>query len=395
MSTIQSTLRSVISHSPPVKPGNIRKILMLYEEQIPMLGDCCKRFDKFKYLSLYFNNPFLQINFTNPATKYHEGLLKHNPYIHCISEQRWDDLDLASFDAVLCVMYDEEKFLGFLDRKYGAQIAGGSFPLAVYSMSEVILTSNPAGKYVFPVLEGLREYLHRLQPGELYLSTAEREWGDQWLEAKGVEANEDLFILLDSTLVPGKLLRMSVFLKILAGMLEKPNAKVLLFDEKNDGKEAVYRRCLGSRCGDRMIFATGLSLRQVLCLIGSRYTRLVLGPCTGLMHCTSSIYNNYVSNGMDPGDVPLIITYTGKYNETNYRVDVWWNDSPLVDCLLLKQTGNGKEIVLLKDLTEAEKISNHSLACTEYTEQLLNHFINERIQERSGRKAARRHAQPA
>lgn len=77
-------------------------------------------------------------------------------------------------------------------------------------------------------------------------------------------------------------------------------------------------------------------------------------------------------------DVPVLITYTGKYaNNTN--AGFWWADAPLVHCLLLKERNNQKELLLLSDLTEEEQQRNDSLPCSEYSGSLLLDFVYAKI----------------
>ncbi|HEX8529308.1 MAG TPA: hypothetical protein VF646_04775, partial [Cytophagales bacterium] len=176
-----------------------------------------------------------------------------------------------------------------------------------------------------------------------------------------------------------KVLGITVYFEFLKSILQDGNAKVLIFDENTIGKEEFYRQWLGDETADRIIFSKGLSLRDNLCLIGSRHTRLVVGPCTGLMHCASSIYNNYVSNGMDPRDVPLIVVYTGQYSKANKSAHYWWEGAPLVNCLLLKAKNNRKEVVLLSSLPDAERELNDTLPCRDYTAGLLTEFIHRKM----------------
>jgi hypothetical protein len=72
--------------------------------------------------------------------------------------------------------------------------------------------------------------------------------------------------------------------------------KILIFDEKNAGKEALRRNGLNDDALEDFVFVTGQSLRQAICLLSTDCIRLIFGPCTGLLHCASGIYNFFVQS---------------------------------------------------------------------------------------------------
>lgn len=135
---------------------------------------------------------------------------------------------------------------------------------------------------------------------------------------------------------------------------------------------------LGDELMEKFIFSKGLSLRQAICLLASSHTRLVFGPYTGLMHCASGIYNNYVSNGLDKAQTPVLITYTGKYLPDEGHVYLWWNNAPLVNVLVLRNRNNSKTMLLMDDLNDVERVTNDGLECAEYTARMLAEFVNQK-----------------
>jgi hypothetical protein len=85
---------------------------------------------------------------------------------------------------------------------------------------------------------------------------------------------------------------------------------------------------------------------------------------------------------MDVKDAPLMITYTGKYRNDENAL-VWWGNSPLVVCLLLKNICGKPQMCLLNELTEEEKVNSRNvLSCKEYTSYMLISFIDARLKER-------------
>ncbi|NSL91001.1 hypothetical protein ECE50_029520 [Chitinophaga sp. Mgbs1] len=374
------TFGSIAAHTEAADFNDLRKVLVLYEEKTTLLGDSCIKSDKFRYFKSFLQAEEIHINFTNRQNqKFYEGLLQNNPYLQSVTSLPWEAIPFHEFDAVICIAYNEDRFLEFLHQRYGEAIAAGRMKLPVFSMSRHILRPEEDGVYIFPENAALFEYMKTPRLGELYISKEERAWADQWLESQGMEKDEQLFIMLDSSAVRSKLLPMDVFFDLLKQVLQADRIKVLIFDEQGIGKEAFYREWLGDDAMKKLIFSSRLTLRQDLCLIGSGYTRTVFGPCTGLMHCASGIFNHYLANGMDPAKKPLLLVYTGWYGKERYDINLWWENAPLVNCLLLKERNNIREIVLLSELNAAEKQAEDNLPCTDYTAEMLKGFLAERF----------------
>lgn len=370
------TLKRIVDHTHAIDIRKRRNILVLYEERSTMLGDSCIKSDKFRHFKSYLNSADIHLNFTNKQNqKYYEGLLKNNPYLNSVTALQWDEIVFDDFDAVICITYNEDRLLEFLHNKYGDQIANGQMKLPVYSMSGHMLRAEEGSSYIFPENTGLSDYMKVPRLGELYISREEQQWADSWLESKGMKKHEKLVIMIDSSAVRSKLLNIDVYFDILKYILEMEDIKVLIFDEQNIGKQNFYNEWLSSEAMEKLIFSKGLSLRQDLCLIGSGYTSFMFGPCTGLMHCASSIFNNYVSSGVDAANIPPLVVYTGWYGKERYDVHVWWEKTPLISCLLLKERNDKKEIVVLADLSDEEKKMKDSLPCKEYTADMLIRFI--------------------
>jgi hypothetical protein len=387
MQNKQQVLQRIQENTTQVSRHDVRRVIVLYEEEIHNIGDCCVRFDKLKYFRSFFDNAEVSINFRlKKNRKYTDSFLKNNPHLAAVTEAEWEEIDFPSYDVVIAIAYNEEKFLQFLYARYGPAIAEGSYNASVYSMSQLILPPVNFGRYIFTLNEALTEHVKTPGPGELYLSSAERGWGNAWLEEKGMKPGEDLVILLDSTLRKEKLLRMDVYFEFLSVLLGRDNVKVLVFDEAGVGKEEFYRAWLGDKLMAKMIFSKGLKLREDLCIIGSGYTRMMFGPCTGLLHCASAIFNRYVSEGMPPADAPLLVVYTGQYAGLEQNANAWWGNAPLISCLMLKQRNGRKELTLLSSLSEEDKAKNDSLPCSEFTTALLLEFVASRLRAMSSRR---------
>lgn len=373
----EQLLETFVNKAAAINAELVKRVLVLYEEKIYNIGDCCVRFDKLKHFGSFFGNAAVDINFRKGENdKFIDALLKNNPHLAAITTMDWNEIDFNQYDVVIAISYNEPKLLQFIHQKYGSN---DNSLFAVISLSELILNPSDSAKYIFPVVQQLVDYVRILGPGELYISDEEQAWADSWLESKGVKKGEHLFIVLDSTLRREKLLSLNVYFEFLAALLKKQNCKVLVFDENELGKEEFYSAWLGSKAMEKMIFSKKMQLRQDLCLIGSSYTRLVVGPCTGLLHCASAIYNRYINKGMPAEDVPLLMVYTGVYLGPELNANNWWRNSPLVNCLMLKNRNGVKQLTLLADLTENEKQLNDSLHCSEFTSKMLIDFVNSKL----------------
>lgn len=358
---------------------SIKKVLILYEEELPFLGDCCLQFDKLRYFKSFLNEAFIQLNFREVKnSKYHKSLLKNNLYVDEISLLSWNDIKFETFDLIFCVSHKEPDLADFLTQKYGNQLSSEATRLPVYSLTDLLLRARVNVSYVFPVKADLAKYLKNTGPGELYINEDEKKWANNWLEQKGVLPDEKLYIILDSAGSKLKQLPIQVHFGLLKALLERPKTKILIFDEQNLGKETFYREWLGVDKASNLIFSNGLTLREDLCLLSSTYIKMIFGPCTGLMHCSSSIYNFFVAQGLPIERIPLLVVYTGDTGTSSYIVEEWWGASPLVNCLMLKKTDATKKITLLGNMSDAEE-KLPPLPCSEYTVQLLLDFLTPKL----------------
>ena len=377
----QQTLEKILHNNKMQDDAGIKQVLILHEEEFDIIGDWVIRFDKLKYLKGYLKNAAITINFTAAGTSKLSGaLLKNNPHVHAITAMKWQEIDFEQYDFILTVSYDEPAILAYLDERYGSLIQSDQFRICVYTMSFFMLKPKEGVKYIFPLNRELGIYSEEMRtPIELYISKEEQQWADAWLRENGLKESEQLFIVLDTASKRDKLLSIPVYYELLTDLLKRGNVKVLNFDESNMGKEKFYSDLLGAHLMDKFIFSKNLSLRQAICLLGCNRTKLVLGPCTGLMHCASGIYNNYVSNGLNKAQVPVLITYTGRYKKDAGNVWLWWNNNPLVNVLVIRNRNNSKTMLLLDDLNDVEKVTNDGLSCTEYTARMLTEFVNQKL----------------
>jgi hypothetical protein len=381
MQNYQIILESTLDNNATVNRNDVQRVLIVYQEKAFFIGDAFIDLNEIRGIRSFFHNASIDINFINRQNAVmYNALLKNNPNPDSISFLDWNEIDYLSYDVVICAANDEELLLKVLHEKYCDK---EDYQLAVFSISDFIQQVRIDARIVFPVNEALLDYITAPwagKPRELYISEGERDWADQWLASKGVKRTDQLFIMLDATTRRSKLIGMNVYFDLLIGLLQADNVKVLIFDEKSIGKKAFYREWVGEENMKKIIFSEKLSFREDLCLLASRYTRLVFGPCTGLLHCASGIYNHYLNDGADRKDIPLLVTYTGQYVKREGNAYYWWGSSPLINCLILKESNHTKEIAVLHDLTKDEQVSYTQLPCSEYTTDMLLAFLNNKLE---------------
>lgn len=383
--THQQTLEKIVRNNQALDVAGVKQVLILHEEELTNIGDWVIRFDMLKYLKGYLQRADITINFTAVgANIIYDALLKNNPHLHAVTAMKWQEIDFVKYDLIISVSYNEPAILAYLHERYCSHILDGRFNLCVFTMSHYMIKQKPDVKPLFPIHKELGLYAEKYKtPVELFVTKEEQQWADNWLKEKGLKENEQLFIILDTTTRREKLLSMPVYFGLITDLLKRENVKVLNFDEANIGKEKFYTELLGARLMNRFIFSKGLSIREAICLLASSHTRLVFGPCTGLMHCASGIYNNYVSNGLDKAKAPVLITYTGKYLPDEGHVYLWWNNAPLMNVLVLRNRNNTKTMLLLDDLNDVEKVTNDGYPCADYSARMLAEFVNKKIPYRA------------
>jgi hypothetical protein len=276
---------------------------------------------------------------------------------------------------------DETSLLNTLAQRYEQLGGSGNYAPPVFSMTKTVFLGEGLATIKFPLYTGLLEYI-RNTTGELHISDKEREWADNWLRERGVSQGDFVIVVLDTASGKEKMLNTPVYFEFLQFLLRGRRVRVLNFDERGLGKEEFYKAWLGDQT-DKMIFSRNLSLREAVCLLSASSVRMIFGPCTGLMHCASAIYNYYKKMGMDGRDIPIMITYTGRY-QGQESASEWWSNSPLIDCIMLKARDNGDcSLVKLSDLSPEDQAKNDSLPCNRYTTGHLTNFVRASFQERA------------
>jgi len=252
-------------------------------------------------------------------------LLENNPGVgRLLTADSLDPVDIEHYDTVLVYSVAEEKYHDYFRGQRRIQDLGGFYSILAWPFTDVV-----AAKRSFPLHEALLAYLKtatfdrhgHLLPNRIYLTDAEKAWGEAFLRDRGVSDDQPLVVVLDEASHRDRVLRHSEHFALVRHFLSFPRARLLFFDHKRIGKSGIYRAVLGGNDAHRMIFAEGLPLRRELSLLGSRFCRVVFGPGSGLLHCAAGLFADAQSSG------PLLLGYVGAFKYEKYDEWYWWGNT--------------------------------------------------------------------
>ena len=382
MKDYEYTLQKNAENTKKVDRLKVKRVLLLYEENEYFVGDTCLRIALLRNVRSFFENAGIYVNCINDKLANIFGsLIENNPDVDGFSHLQWENLGIEKYDVVLCLSHEEDRFLNFLHEYFDSKTLKYPDSIAVFSLSENVIC-KPHGilRVLFPVYDEFLDYTKSKEFNEtrkLYVTDEERTWGDNWLLAHDLKEHEQVCILVDMTTDRRKLIGITVYFEMLEYLITNKQNRILIFDENNVGKAEFYTAWLGKEKASRIIFVKGNSLREALRIFSSKYVKLIIGPCTGTLHCASGIYNHFAESGLAPDKIPLIITYTGVYDNTEEMKEIrnphfWWKNSPLVTCLLLREHHGKVKMVELRDLEVLEaKRDDIQIPCSAYTSRML------------------------
>jgi hypothetical protein len=373
----QYILDKLLANNSCLNKDKVQRVLIIYDEGLFFVGDSFIMFDRFGLCKKFFGGASIEINcLNNKYIDHYRSFAANNPNFDNVFSLDYPDIPFENYDVIICVATGEEMIIDVLSKKYDPETTD-QLQCAIFSFSKLLLVPRIDFKIIFPMYEELFHFYEQYvnEPYEMYISAHERNWADNWLETNKIKKRERLFILLDSTSSKEyKLLRKEVYFGLLSYLLKIKHSRILIFDE-NGEKEDFYREQLSKKQMDKIIFSRRQHFRKDLCILSSNYVKLIFGPCTGLMHCASGIYNHFIKNGAPAASAPAMITYTGKWDS-----QFWWGSSPLVDCLVLREIANKKKLCILGSMNEDEKYYlDDRLECNEYTTKMLIDFIGRRL----------------
>jgi ADP-heptose:LPS heptosyltransferase len=369
---LESVLQRIIENNEKKEKDDPRRVLIIIWPSKFYLGDNCLLLSHLRFVSSFFKDATLDINYPDRYAEYVD-LLENNPFVNDLINQEWIDIDFNRYDMIMLLHPQEQFFLEFLAGHYGDRIAENRFNPRIYSFSASIDRKSAP---IFPVYQTLNEFIdERYADGplhEFFISDEEKNWGNAWLEDEGVGKDDKVIVLLDEAASGHKLLKTHVYFEVVNYFLRFQNVKLLIFDKKAMGKAGFYKAWLGDAGSEKIICAREMPLRKSLCILSSKYIKVVFGPCTGLLHCAAGVCGALMNSGQEVTHTPLVIVYTGKYPPFEGTAFTWWGRS-MVNCWVLKKGKNGsKEVTHLRDVgTEEALKAEETLWCSEYDASLI------------------------
>jgi hypothetical protein len=374
----QETFQQILSNNLAISKSKVKRLLILYDEGKFFIGDSCITLSRLAISRLFFEeDTIIDLNCCNKeARELYTGLIKNNPAFTNVTWFHYDEIDYDHYDLIICMTIKEDYLLEVLHRK-GMLTGLEQLNLAVFSFSHMLVIPRQDSALIFPVYEELLEFYGGYidKPNEIFIDEPEKAWANEWLEEKGVGPEDRLLIFIDSSSSTIKNVSWDVYFNILKFCLKEANHKILIFDEKGADKAAFYNQWLSDTEMQQVIFSVKMKLREDISLLGADCVKMVFGPCTGLMHCASSVYNQFLNQGMPIEKVPLLVTYTGKWDAME-----WWSNAPLMNCLVIRSVNEEKQMFRLRDLNEEHKYNfSDRLHSNEYTADMLIDFLRDNL----------------
>jgi hypothetical protein len=299
-------------------------------------------------------------------------LLENNPGVgKLLTGDALDHVEMERYDTVLVYSAAEEKYHDYFGTQRRIQNLERFYSILAWPFTDVV-----AAKRSFPLHEPLLAYLRQatfdkhghLLPNRIYLTQAEKAWGEAFLRDSGVAADEPLVVVLDEASHRDRVLRHSEHFALVRHFLSFARARLLFFDHKRIGKSGIYRAVLGASAAQRMIFAEGLPLRRELSLLGSRFCRVVFGPGSGLLHCAAGLFS-------DAPPAPLLLGYVGDFKYEKYDEWYWWGNTQVN---MMFKTDAGLTFFNRErgpaEYQKARILGCHQLRCTEIAGLMQTQF---------------------
>ncbi|MFA0961134.1 glycosyltransferase family 9 protein [Roseivirga sp. BDSF3-8] len=354
------------SNEVKLKPEEVRKVILVIDLKNFGIGDSVVAFGKLRALQSFLYNARIEV-YTN---KFHYAILKNNP---CVEDIHLDDDDLSYdvYDLILLFSDKEEDYKEYFQQKAGDNM---SRVLSLYGYSEVFPTYIDFLAY--SESDDFQEN-HKQFKQEMYISEEEKAESDKWFREAGVADHEKVVVFLDTSSGKEKILPTTVLIEMVKYFKAFPNTKVLIFDERNSGKEEFYKEYLQADFTDDIMFCTNPSLRKNINLLSSDFVKVIFGPCTGLLHCAAGAYEIFKYTGRGFEDIPVMIAYFGTAVagfETN-EWD-WWGHS-LVDAIYNTMGMSGQ-----KEIKKLEGYHYDCLRCSEFETDMLTNYLEKHYGER-------------
>jgi len=346
-------------------------LICLDDSKKNKVGDCIVRFSNIKWLQFYFPNARFFIN--SPSRVFYE-VAKHSPAIEKFANCPVERIEFNDYDVVLLLVDDRSLYSKCIGEYIARQ---RDVRFAVFALTAP--QDNIEIMVPIPTLPELDEevpahVLDEIRKREIFLQEDELMEGARFLDQYIGDEKVIIFMTNSSTFL--KTLKMSVTIDLIRWFESLPGRRLVIFDPDND-RELFFRSC-GVEFNNTVV-VKGKSLRETFAIMADKRVELIFGPCTGLLHAGSGIYNNLLKRDIRT-TIPHMLVYTGMYYEISDAKE-WWEGS-LVKCMVLKKDLYWrKKISLLEEVDTRELIFQENILPTsEYTTSMIVDFFKKHCQ---------------
>lgn len=261
----------------------------------------------------------------------------------------WDQINFDSYDLIIL---ETDIVLKFFLHIHPLLHTTSLNNTSVYTISPLI--DRPSvHKYDWDFFENHLENegekfgdLIRSSDKEIFISEEERSYAELWLKEKGVTKDDDLIVILNGSSRDQKVILQEEFVELVKLMLQHKNSKVLVFNTDYVNEETFQ---LTANQKERFIYASSQGIRRDLNILASRFTKAVIGPCTGMLHLANGAFVYLLNRHLIAiNKLPFMMVYTGRqHHDVDYLPHNWWSNS-LVNCAVIIKV-NGEEALVALD----------------------------------------------
>jgi len=372
MNVTDTVIKRIRENTSRLQRHNVKKALIIIDVETYPIGDSVVFFSKIRALSKYFNG----IHFDVLTNKRHYIFLRYFPVIRKFYFD-FSEVNVPGYDLVINFSVDDTALAGIVCKEYDRLALNEEPSFGIYNL---YAEQGKEDRLLFPYLHEFHSYLlgeynytRDFIGHEIHLSDEEIEWGNNWFRQKGLQYNEKVIILLDSTNVRDKLMPIDVYFELVRFFMTLKHTRILVFDPYNNNKKLFYEYMLGADNLENFIFVEPHGLRNDFCLLASDFVHLIFGPCTGILHCTEGIYNVLDNKGKLQREWPLMICYLGPAAVDAVDKWFWWGETH-VDCLYIDHIIKSPEQYIVKKLDGPGRLG---LPCSEFKAAPLIRYIRE------------------
>ena len=269
-----------------------------------------------------------------------------------ITNFSWENIDFYQFDIVLFEDDVTMEFMNFHKKKSNAQLYLKPIYRFLNNSGQNLVQvpswdfSRIHSKYI--TKSNLIQRISRnRQNFNFRLSEEEFNYGLKWFEEVGLDIEKRICAIILTASNKGKVLLPVHTISLITKLVEKYRFNILLFEFGFRNLDEFLKKNLAEDTYDKVYVAKNLEIRNELSLFVNGNIKLVIGPCTGLMHLISGVYSFLLFNlKYEKKDLPLILVYTGDFSKflNNYHPKKWWAN-PIVKVLIRASSDNKESTI--------------------------------------------------